>query len=285
MNNPKSLQITQALAWATAECCMHESAQLDAQVLLGYVLDKPRSYFYTWPERILSEEALQSYQKLIAQRKQGVPVAHLIGEREFWSLPFYVNSSTLIPRPATESLVEIVLNLPLPEQARLLDLGTGTGAIALSLAHERPKWRIQGLDQSEQAIALARKNKQRLKLEQVMLYQSSWFDQVTEQGFDCIVSNPPYIDQDDVHLQQGDVRFEPRSALVAADQGLSDLQHIVWQSRKYLLSQGYLVLEHGYQQGKAVQSLMEQAGFSEIKTLCDAEGHSRVTFGVLAEKL
>ena len=254
-----------------------ESAKLDAQVLLLHVLDKPRSYLFTWPERLLSTEQQHSFDTLCARRLNGEPVAHITGQREFWSLTLEVNATTLIPRPDTETLVEAALGLGISENAKVLDLGTGTGAIALALGSEMPLWNITAVDKVTDAVALATRNQQRLGLGNVRVKQSNWFSSLDNEYFDLIVTNPPYIESSDEHLAQGDVRFEPLSALVAEDSGMSDIKQIITQSRDYLLSSGYLLIEHGYDQGFAVREFFKTMAFVNIKTIKDFGENDRVT--------
>lgn len=259
-----------------------DSPRLDAEVLLGFVLAQTKTWLYTWPERELSESQLVSLQALVARRLQGEPIAHLTGQRDFWSLELEVTPDTLIPRPETELLVEIVLALLSDRQAEkmsLLDMGTGTGAIALALASERPAWQIDGVDRIAAAVELAERNRRRLNIPNATFLQSDWFSGLRNRRFHLIVSNPPYIDCEDVHLNQGDVRFEPRSALVADEQGLADIQHIVREAPGYLLAQGWLLFEHGYRQGDAVRRLLIERGFSHVETRCDLAGLERATFG------
>ncbi len=192
-----------------------DSARLDTEILLGHILGRSRTWLYTWPEYELADSEQRQFDELLERRKNGEPVAHLTGEREFWSLPLKVNASTLIPRPETELLVETALALCPQEKLRALDLGTGTGAIALALASEKPGWRIVAAEKSSDALALAEENRRSLGLDNVQIVQSDWFTNIPPQKFDLIVSNPPYIDAADPHLRKGDVCFEPRSALVA----------------------------------------------------------------------
>ncbi|ASP37190.1 protein-(glutamine-N5) methyltransferase, release factor-specific [Bacterioplanes sanyensis] len=271
------MQIEQWLRWASAQLEASDSARLDAELLLAHVLDKDRTWLYTWSDRTLSSSQQDSASELLDQRMQGIPVAHLLGQREFWSLPLAVNASTLIPRGDTETLVEWVLDLALPANARVLDLGTGTGAIALALASEKPGWHIEAVDAQADAVALATSNAERLNLP-VKVYRSDWFTAV-EGRFDVIVSNPPYIDADDEHLQQDDVRFEPRSALVAANNGLADLNHIQRAAPAYLNDHGWLLLEHGWQQAPAVSRALTQQGFQQVTTRRDLGGQARITGG------
>ena len=254
-----------------------DSAKLDAQVLLLDVLQKPRSYLFSWPEQKLTPQQQQLFESYCQRRLTGEPVAHITGTREFWSLPLQVNPTTLIPRPDTETLVEYTLSLPLPVAAKVLDLGTGTGAIALALASEMPLWQITGVDRVADAVALANTNKQRLGFTNVNFVQSDWFSQVTAQQFDLIVSNPPYIEYDDIHLNQGDVRFEPLSALVADDDGMADIKYIITQARNFLTSNGTLLIEHGFQQSIKVHSFFAEMAYTNILTVKDLANNDRVT--------
>lgn len=254
-----------------------DSARLDVELLLCHCLDKPRSYLRAWPEHTLSAQQQQDFEALLARRISGEPVAYILGEREFWSLPLKVGPATLIPRPETELLVEAALQLAPPSCRRILDLGTGTGAIALALAKERPDWIVCATDKNPQALVLAQSNSTLLQLP-LELIESDWFEQVSGQ-FDLIVSNPPYISADDPHLQQGDVRFEPLTALVAHDQGLSDLQRIIQDAPDYLTPGGYLLLEHGWQQGDAVVALLNQRGFANVINRTDLNLRPRISIG------
>ena len=255
-----------------------DSAKLDAQVLLLNILQKPRSYLFTWPEKQLTDEQSQAFERACERRLNGEPVSHITGYREFWSLQLEVNPTTLIPRPDTETLVETALELPLSNNAKVLDLGTGTGAIALALASENPHWRITGVDRIAEAVALSTLNKQRLGLIHVNFLQSNWFSEVENQKFDLIVSNPPYIEHDDEHLTQGDVRFEPLSALVAEDDGMADIKHIITQARDYLAPDGYLLIEHGFEQSIKVHRFFAQMAYINILTVKDLADNDRVTF-------
>ena len=256
-----------------------DSPVRDAEILLCHSIEKPRSWLYTWPEAEISGASLALYQSLLERRRAGEPVAYLTGSREFWSLHILVNPSTLIPRPETETLVEWALELEIAGDAAAVDLGTGTGAIALALARENPAWRVQGLDSSAQAVALARENALGNDLARVSFHQSDWFSAVAGQKFDLVVSNPPYIEAMDPHLSQGDVRFEPRSALVAAGDGLADLAHIVSAAPAYLLPGGWLLLEHGYAQGAAVRDCLRSRGFDNVQTRADLAGCERISGG------
>ena len=255
------------------------SPALDAELLLVEVLGKPRSYLRSWPEHQPSAAQCQRYRELLERRRQGEPVAYLLGQRGFWSLDLQVEPSTLIPRPDTERLVELALQLGPQEPAQVLDLGTGSGAIALAVAAERAHWQVTGCDRIADAVALAERNRQRLQLGNVRFVQSDWFAELGQQRFALILSNPPYIAEDDPHLQQGDLRFEPHSALVSGADGLDDIRQIVAQAPAHLLPSGWLLLEHGWQQASAVQQLLRDQGFSEVQSWQDLGGHQRVTGG------
>lgn len=274
------MTIKKALDWAFSQLAScSESARLDAEVLMQFVLEKNRTFLYSWPDKLLDIETINTFTALVNQRKKGRPIAHIIGVREFWSLEFCVNDTTLIPRPDTEVLIEIALNLSLDHQAKVLDLGTGTGAIALSLAYERPNWQIVAVDKIDDAVTLARKNRDKFNLKNVNILASDWFSAVDNEKFQLIVSNPPYIDDVDEHLQQGDVRFEPLTALVAAENGFADLFFIANEAKKYLLNGGYLLMEHGYQQGNVLRQKLNQLGYINVKTVPDYGGNDRCTIG------
>ncbi len=256
-----------------------DSAKLDAQVLLLNILQKPRSYLFTWPEKQLTDEQSQAFERVCERRLNGEPVSHITGYREFWSLQLEVNPTTLIPRPDTETLVELALSCNVPNDAKVLDLGTGTGAIALALGSEMPTWDIIAVDRIDNAVALAKRNQKRLAINNVCVKQSNWFSALNNKKFDLIVTNPPYIKYNDKHLHQGDVRFEPLSALVADDAGLADIKQIITQSRDYLHSNGYLLIEHGFEQSAAVRHIFNQMAFINVSTVKDLGNNDRVTFG------
>jgi release factor glutamine methyltransferase len=256
-----------------------DSAKLDAQVLLLNILQKPRSYLFTWPEKQLTDEQSQAFELACERRLNGEPVSHITGYREFWSLQLEVNPTTLIPRPDTETLVELALSCNVPNDAKVLDLGTGTGAIALALGSEMPTWDIIAVDRIDDAVALAKRNQKRLAINNVCVKQSNWFSALNNKKFDLIVTNPPYIEYNDKHLHQGDVRFEPLSALVADDAGLADIKQIITQSRDYLHSNGYLLIEHGFEQSAAVRHIFNQMAFINVSTVKDLGNNDRVTFG------
>lgn len=258
---------------------LSDSAKLDVRLLLSFVIDKPLSYLLTWPDKQLSQQQFQDFLALFEQRKQGKPIAYLIGFKEFWSLKLQVSPATLIPRPDTEVLVETVLANHQELSLSCLDLGTGTGAIALALASEKSGWQIDAIDFQEEAVTLAKSNGQRLGFKSVNIYQSDWFSNVDSQKrFDVIVSNPPYIDALDKHLEQGDVKFEPKSALVSADSGYADIENIIKNSKAYLKEHAWLYFEHGFEQAKQIQRLFTQYGFSEATTVKDYNDNDRVTY-------
>ncbi|MEF1228361.1 peptide chain release factor N(5)-glutamine methyltransferase [Vibrio fortis] len=256
------------------------SPSIDAAVLLCHTLDKPRSYLLTWPEKHLSLEQEQHFNELLTRRLTGEPVAYIVGEREFWSLPLKVSPSTLIPRPDTERLVEVALDKTFGKAGDILDLGTGTGAIALALASEMPNRNVTGIDLRPEAQQLASENAERLNITNTTFLNGSWFEPLSENSrFSLIVSNPPYIEKDDPHLSQGDVRFEPITALVAEEKGLADIKHIADNARHYLEADGWLAFEHGYDQGDAVREIMQALGYLDVMTEKDYGGNDRVTLG------
>ncbi|MCK3658946.1 protein-(glutamine-N5) methyltransferase, release factor-specific [Pasteurellaceae bacterium Pebbles2] len=259
--------------------------KFDANLLLQWVTKKSKAQILAFIDTELDQKTQQKITALLQQRAAGEPMAYVLGEAEFWSLNLEVSKDTLIPRPDTEILVEQALSiskqiLKQQNQIAILDLGTGTGAIALSLADELKKcgakWRILGVDLLENAVALATRNGLRNHLPDVEFRQSSWFDNVLER-FDLIVSNPPYIDQHDENLNCGDVRFEPLSALVADEQGYADLRKIIENAPQFLNEQGWLVLEHGWQQGEKVRAMLSQQGWQDIESLRDYGGNERIT--------
>ena len=253
--------------------------RLDAELLLADAVGKPRSYLRTWPERELEGEQLTRFQASLQRRRQGEPVAYILGHQGFWSLDLEVAPHTLIPRPDTELLVESALELLPATPLSVLDLGTGTGAIALALASERPAWQVTGVDRVEEAVALAERNRQRLQLGNARFLHSHWFSALAEQRYGLILSNPPYIRADDQHLDQGDVRFEPSSALVAGDDGLDDIRVIIQAAPAHLLPGGWLLLEHGFDQAEAVRELLAAGGFVEVHSRRDLGGHERISLG------
>lgn len=258
-----------------------DSPQLDCELLLCHVLEVDRTWLRTWPESHVSSAQKAQFTSLLDQRIEGTPIAYLVGSRGFWSMDLKVSTETLIPRPETELLIEIALSLNLPSRGCGLDLGTGTGAIALALASERHDMQWVAVDLQPGAVELAQANRDYQQLTNVHIFQSSWFDSLKapHNAFDAIVSNPPYIATDDPHLTQGDVRFEPASALVSGVNGLDDIKIIISQSPAYLNTDGWLLIEHGYNQGQAVRGLLFDAGFSKVATHKDYNHLDRVTLG------
>ncbi|PRL63612.1 peptide chain release factor N(5)-glutamine methyltransferase [Haemophilus influenzae] len=268
-----------------------ENSRIDALVLLQYATGKPRTQILAFDDTEIDEKVRLKLTALLDRRLNGEPIAYILGEKEFWSLPLNVSKSTLIPRPDTEVLVEKALQIALeklqknPPHFRILDLGTGTGAIALALASElspicqkqQISLEIIGVDLMPDVAALAQFNAERNKLN-VKFLQSRWFENITGQ-FDLIVSNPPYIDAQDEHLRQGDVRFEPLSALVANDEGYADLRYIIELAPSYLNSNGVLLLEHGWQQGEKVRSIFQENHWEMVETVRDYGDNERVTLG------
>ncbi len=269
------------LRQAVSQLAASESPRRDAEILLGFVTGRARTYILAFGETELLPAEQAQLEALLARRQRGEPVAHLVGTREFWSLPLFVSPATLIPRPDTECLVEQALARLPATPCDILDLGTGTGAIALALASERPDCHITAVDLMPDAVALAQRNAEHLGIANVTLRQSHWFSALSGQRFATIVSNPPYIDEQDPHLAEGDVRFEPRSALVAADCGLADLAWIIEQGRAFLLPDGWLLLEHGWQQGEAVRALFAKNDYQDVETTRDYGGNERLTAGRL----
>jgi len=270
------ISIADALAQSRMLEGLSDTAALDVQLLLADVLERNTSYLYTWPEKLLTQQQVLVFDELLQRRISGEPIAYLLGYQDFWSLRLKVSKDTLIPRPDTELLVEQALSLLADGDYRVADLGTGTGAIALSLAAERPSWQVIASDFLPAAAALAKANRDHLKLTNVEVVTGSWLEPLVGK-FDLIVSNPPYIDANDEHLARGDVRFEPLTALVATQSGLKDLRDIIEGARDYLVASGWLLLEHGFEQGEDVRRLFESSGYQAARTLQDFGKNDRVT--------
>lgn len=272
--------IRSVLDKAIASLAGTDTPVLDAEVLLAHALECSRTTLIAWPERELGEHEIHRFGVLLLKRMQGIPVAYITGEREFWSLPLKVTEATLIPRPETETLVEFVLEKTADAGTlEVLEMGTGSGAIACALAVERPGWHLSASDISGEALAVARQNAARLESADIEFIRSNWFDQFDGRRFDIIVSNPPYVADADPHLQQGDARFEPSSALRSGVDGLDDIRILTTMAGSYLKPDGWLVLEHGYDQREHVRACFEQAGYRRIEQRSDLGGRPRLTAG------
>lgn len=283
------MQIVDALKHAkhqldASDAINSDSPKLDTEILLCSVLKCERTHLYTYPEKELSNDELESFNKLITLRSEGHPVAHLTNQKEFWSLSFHVTQDTLIPRPETELLVETALNkLPIDSEINILDLGTGSGAIAIAIASERPLAKITATDISDAALKVAKLNAETHQINNIEFKKTSWFDKEENHCYDIIVSNPPYINNDDAHLTQGDVRFEPLSALSSGIDGLDDLRIIIHDSKKYLTNQAWLLVEHGYNQGEQVRDLFIENAFTSVSTIKDYANNDRISLGQLIQ--
>jgi release factor glutamine methyltransferase len=265
---------------ASTLALLSESALLDAEVLLCQVLNKPRSHLRAWPDKPLQPEQLTAFRMLLEQRQKGMPIAYITGHREFWSRDFQVTPDVLIPRPDTELLIELSLKLiPADKPIKIIDLGTGSGIIAITLAAERPRSQVIATDFSLAALGIARVNAAKHHVNNIRFYQSDWFTNVPDSKFNLIISNPPYIAEDDNHLRQGDVRFEPQTALCAAGQGLADIKIIASTARDYLEPCGHLLIEHGYNQQQQVQALLKDLHYDNVQTYTDLSGQPRATYG------
>ena len=277
------LTIQSWLVWAAEQLSSHsDSPQLDARILLSFIADLTDVELITKTQQCLPPEIEKNYASLIAERVRGVPVAYLLGQKDFWTLTLKVNPHTLIPRPETELLVETALPLVSGQrQLEILDLGTGTGAIALAIASERADAQLTATDCSQAALEVAEINAKANNINNVRFVRSDWFEDLPAQCFDLIISNPPYIAPGDLHLSQGDVRFEPKQALVSSSQGLADLRQIIAQSTHYLNNKGWLLVEHGYDQRDSVEQLFNEAGFDQVKNIIDLNQQPRVTLGQL----
>jgi len=271
--------ISETLKSATTQLqSSSDSAHLDVELLLSFILEKDRSFLHTWPEQMLSAEQQEKFNALFSQRLHGHPIAHLLGEQGFWSLNLKVTPDTLIPRPETECLVEIALEtIPKHQPCHLLDLGTGSGAIALAIATERPLCKITATDISASALAVAEENARTHQIKNIHFIQSSWFENIPPQQFDMIVSNPPYIREKDEHLSEGDVRFDPISALTSGEDGLDDIRTIIQLAPAFLRANAMMLIEHGYDQAQAVQQIYAESNFTNIQNFTDYASHARVT--------
>ncbi len=267
------------LKQASSKLKESESPKRDAEILLGFVTNKSRTFLMAFSETELTQSQLDSLNTCLKRRQTGEPIAYITGVKEFWSLKFQVSPSTLIPRPDTEKLVEIALEYLPKVPCEVLDLGTGTGAITIAMATERQDCLFTAIEKNEQALILAQGNAKYNGVNNAYFLQGNWYKPIKGRKFSMIVSNPPYIDSTDIHLSQGDVRFEPRSALVADDEGLADIKVIVAGATKHLNQYGWLLIEHGWKQGEAVRTIFKQNGFQLVETHIDYSGNDRVTVG------
>jgi release factor glutamine methyltransferase len=257
-----------------------EAAALESEILLAHVLAVPRSHLRTWPEKILHESQRHYFFDLVARRAAGEPIAYITGRREFWSLDLVVDPTTLIPRPETELLVEAALErIAQNSEAYIADLGTGSGAIALAIASERPRCRVIATDLSPRSLNVARENARRLNLSNVEFREGSWFAPLGDLRFDMIVSNPPYVAEDDPHLAEGDLPAEPRRALVAGPTGLEIITALIKQAPPYLREEGWLLMEHGRNQAMATAALLHHSAYQHVQTWRDIAGNDRVSGG------
>jgi len=260
-----------------------DDARGEAELLLAHVLGRTRAWLFAWPEHVVGAEQTSAFERLVEARRAGAPVAYLLGRRGFWSFDLAVSPAVLIPRPETELLVELALErIPSDEASALADLGTGSGAIALALAHERPHANVVATDASAAALAVAFANAQRLGIGNVRFVHGDWYAPLGTARFALVASNPPYIAADDPHLARGDLRHEPLSALASGHDGLDAIRAIVADAPAHLLPRGWLLVEHGWEQGAAVRALFVGRGLDDVQSVRDVAGHERVTLGCLA---
>lgn len=250
----------------------------EAQALLGHCTGKTLADIYTWPEAQVSTQQSDQFLALMARRADGVPVAYLTGVKDFWSLSLTVEEGVLVPRPETELLVEAALARAQQTSGKLLDLGTGTGAIALAFGADKSDWQVIGVDQNPQAVALAKRNAKTNSINNVRFSHSDWFTAV-DGRYDLIVSNPPYIDSAAPELNGDGVKHEPLDALVAPEKGMADIKHIVMHAKSYLKPSGWLLIEHGYDQGAASREVLQACSYNNVETVQDYAGHDRVSLG------
>jgi release factor glutamine methyltransferase len=275
----EALTVAALHAWGRAQLAGDE-ARRESELLLGHALQRERAWLFAHAADTVEEAARARFAALVAARARGVPVAQLLGRWGFWTLELRVTADTLIPRPETELLVEAALaRLPAGRAAQVADLGTGSGAITLALAHSRPDAHVVATDASAAALAVARDNATDNALRNVEFRQGDWYEPLIGARFDLLLSNPPYIAQDDPHLLQGDLRFEPRTALASGADGLDAIRVLAGGARAHLRAGGWLLVEHGFEQGAAVRALFTAAGLTAVETLRDLEGRERVTLG------
>jgi release factor glutamine methyltransferase len=270
------MTIGEALHWAKSQL----DTPNEADYLLSACINQSRSFLYTWPENELSDQELERFKHLAARRIDGEPIAYILGRKAFWNFELFTSTDTLIPREETEILVEAALSkIEDNGLTDICDLGTGTGAIALAIASEKPHCRVTGVDKVDGAITLAKKNAAHVGVTNVSFLLSDWFEVLGQQRFDLIVTNPPYVEAHSPYLDQGDVRFEPKTALTSGETGLDDINLIINRAKHHLVKGGWLMIEHGFQQHESVAQLLHQAGFSEVEGIEDLHRHLRVTIG------
>ena len=258
------------------------SEKLDVELLLSAVLGVSREYLHTWPDKILNHAELIGFERLLEERTHGKPVAYILGKKEFWSLTLKVNTATLIPRPETELLVDIILNkFSAIKNLSVLDLGTGSGAIALALATEQPTWQITAVDYCSDALAVARENASNYGITSVEFIQSNWYSNLHNREYDIIVSNPPYIAEGDPTLAQYVLAYEPNTALISGQAGLADILYIIQRAKYFLKKNGFILLEHGHQQNQEVKSILRQYRYKNIQCHTDLSGKLRAVSGCL----
>jgi release factor glutamine methyltransferase len=276
MNNMPTIR--ELLKAAQSELTFSDTARLDAELLLCHVINTQRAWVYSRPEQEIPQQQVEAYHSLVKRRSTGYPIAYLTGHKEFWSTELSVNEHTLIPRPETERLVECALEkIPAGKILNIIDLGTGSGTIAIAIAKERPQCRIIATDINGKALEIAAANAKSHGLENISFVKSDWFSTIERRDFDIIVSNPPYIRCDDKHLQQGDVRFEPVDALKAGCDGLQYIRETIDQAPYYLIKNGWLLLEHGYDQGYDVRTYLTSSCYTDVTTCHDYAGNERIT--------
>jgi release factor glutamine methyltransferase len=278
---PFSGQTIASALVAAAKAIGGEDARADAELLLAHLLSRPRSWLYAHGDEAMAPELALRFAALLQRRAQGEPVAYLVGRREFWSLDLEVTPATLVPRPETELLVELGLDrLPAGSTGLVIDVGTGSGAIALAVAWERPQARVTAVDASAPALLVAQRNAVRLGLERVRFLRSDWFSAIRDECFDLVLANPPYLAEDDPHLREGSLPFEPASALASGRDGLDALRTICAEAPARLRPGGWLLFEHGLEQGAPSRALLQSAGFEQVHTWRDLEGRERVSGGM-----
>ena len=284
------LSLSQAIKSGIQQLQFSDSAKLDSEILLLKVLNntaaqrRTKTWLLTWPEKELTLEQLQQFNQYLELRSTGMPIAYITGEKEFWTLSLKVTSETLIPRPETELLVEKALEkVAIDSNKNILDLGTGSGAIALSIASEREFCHILATDSSQAALEVAQDNAKNLKINNISFLKSHWFNQINQDTnkFDMIISNPPYIAENDLLLEKNVLKYEPTQALISSDNGMADISEIIKNCLTYLTQKGWILFEHGYQQADEVQNLLKKQGFSKINTINDLNHQPRVTLAQL----